>query len=55
MVIMASVASETLSNGDELDENLLDLHFLTEEERCKLQQVLEEDHKLLMQDRVRVG
>lgn len=36
-------------------ECLLDLDFLTDEERAKLEEVLEEDHKLVMQDRVRLG
>lgn len=34
---------------------LLDLGFLTPEERAKLEDVIRADQNLLMQDRVRVG
>lgn len=37
------------------DEQLLDLSFLTEEEREKLEVVLKEDEDLRIWDRIRLG
>lgn len=44
----------TRSQGSK-KSNLLDLSFLTEEEREKLEDVLKEDEDLRIKDRIRLG
>lgn len=45
-----------VSIPDDLDPSqLLDLTFLTPEERKKISQVLDEDDKLLTEERIRLG
>ena len=51
----AARADRCCSEGGSADAGLLDLYFLTDEERTKIEQVLAEDQKLLMHDRVRLG
>ena len=49
---MAAAAVAPSSNGG---DSLLDLHFLTEEERAKIEKVLREDEELKTRDRIRLG
>ena len=37
------------------DSPLVDLNHLTDEERIKIEKVLEEDRKIMIEDRIRLG
>ena len=51
-VVGASSGVGSLEGGE---EELLDLSFLTEEERDKIRAVLKEDEALRIRDRIRLG
>lgn len=53
MAAVAGSGGGSILNGD--SEELLDLSFLTDEEREKIRSVLQEDEALRTRDRIRLG